>query len=63
MEECRRELARARSGRPLPAVAAVAKRRGFANSAHFGRIFRTAYGVSPTPWRDRHTASDRPPTI
>ncbi|MFF8974504.1 helix-turn-helix domain-containing protein [Streptomyces sp. NPDC014995] len=49
LEECAREL-----GRPdasAPTVSAVAQRWGFANPAHFSRVFRGAYGVSPREWR------------
>ncbi|MFI9307118.1 helix-turn-helix domain-containing protein [Streptomyces triculaminicus] len=59
LEECRRELAR--PGRLRPAVASVARHWGFAGSAHFSRRFRAAYGMSPTAWRDRHTAPGRLP--
>ena len=36
-------------------IAAVARRWGFADSTHFSRRFRQAYGVSPREWR--HTTS------
>jgi AraC-like DNA-binding protein len=49
LEECRRELSR--PGRMSPAVAAVAHRWGFANPAHFSRVFRAAYGMSPREWQ------------
>lgn len=52
LEECRRELAPTRPGRPRPAVATIARRWAFANPAHFSRVFRAAYGLSPTTWRD-----------
>ncbi|MER5782567.1 helix-turn-helix domain-containing protein [Streptomyces mobaraensis] len=62
LQECRRELAGARSGRPRPAVASVAKRWGFANAAHFSRSFRAAYGMSPTAWRDLYVPpASKPP--
>ncbi|MFI8185511.1 helix-turn-helix domain-containing protein [Actinacidiphila glaucinigra] len=32
-------------------VEAIAQRRGFASPAHFSRIFRAAYGMSPVTWR------------
>ncbi|WP_067833365.1 helix-turn-helix domain-containing protein [Actinomadura kijaniata] len=38
-------------------IAAVAARWGFADAAHFSRVFRDAYGVSPRQWR----AGARPP--
>lgn len=57
LDECRRELARTRPGRSRPAVGAVAKRWGVANPAHFSRIFRAAYGTTPTAWRDAHTTA------
>ncbi|MEU6389606.1 helix-turn-helix domain-containing protein [Streptomyces sp. NPDC046939] len=49
LEECARELAR--GGRATPSVASVAQRWGFVNPAHFSRVFRGAYGVSPREWR------------
>ncbi|MPY36942.1 helix-turn-helix domain-containing protein [Streptomyces adustus] len=49
LDACRGELSR-RS--PLtPTVAAVARRWGFTDAAHFSRAFRAAYGVSPSEWR------------
>ncbi|MEU5139437.1 MULTISPECIES: helix-turn-helix domain-containing protein [unclassified Streptomyces] len=49
LEECARELAR-RSRTPST-VSAVAQRWGFVNPAHFSRVFRGAYGLSPRDWR------------
>ncbi|GKQ34922.1 helix-turn-helix domain-containing protein [Streptomyces sp. A012304] len=49
LEECARELGR--GGPPALTVSAVAYRWGFANAAHFSRVFRTVYGVSPREWR------------
>ncbi|MDH6578218.1 helix-turn-helix domain-containing protein [Kitasatospora sp. MAP5-34] len=49
LEECSRELAR--RGRVSPTVSSVAQRWGFVNAAHFSRVFRTAYGMSPREWR------------
>ncbi|MGI5255428.1 helix-turn-helix domain-containing protein [Actinacidiphila glaucinigra] len=49
LDECRNELSR-RS--PVTStVAAVARRWGFPNAAHFSRAFRAAYGTSPSEWR------------
>ncbi|MFF3429513.1 helix-turn-helix domain-containing protein [Streptomyces sp. NPDC002602] len=56
LEEARRELAR--PGRTDTGVAVVAGRWGFASAAHFSRSFRTAYGMSPSDWRDSRV---RPP--
>ncbi|MET8772020.1 helix-turn-helix domain-containing protein [Streptomyces sp. NPDC004658] len=56
LEEARRELARPEA-RHL-AVAAVAKRWGFANATHFSRSFRAAFGISPREWRDRTRLSE-----
>jgi AraC-like DNA-binding protein len=50
LEECRRDLMiRARGGRT---IAAVANRWGFMSATHFSRVFRAAYGMSPSEWRD-----------
>ncbi|MEU9331554.1 helix-turn-helix domain-containing protein [Streptomyces sp. NPDC048290] len=55
LEECRRELARADT---TVSFAAVARRWGFTNAAHFSRSFRAAYGVSPGEW-SRIRAADQ----
>lgn len=44
LEECRRDLARHAHG---STIAAVAHRWGFISAAHFSRVFRAAYGLSP----------------
>jgi AraC-like DNA-binding protein len=49
LQECARELGRRDAS--APTVSAVAQRWGFANPAHFSRVFRGAYGVSPREWR------------
>ncbi|WP_323138284.1 MULTISPECIES: helix-turn-helix domain-containing protein [unclassified Streptomyces] len=49
LDECRSELAR--RSPVTPTVAAVARRWGFTNAAHFSRAFRAAYGTSPSEWR------------
>ena len=49
LEECRRDLARRANG---STIAAVAHRWGFTSAAHFSRVFRAAYGLSPREWRD-----------
>ncbi|MCL7376908.1 helix-turn-helix domain-containing protein [Streptomyces sp. 35G-GA-8] len=50
LEECRRELRR--RGGSQPTIAAVAGRWGFISAPHFSRVFRAAYGMSPSEWRD-----------
>ncbi|WP_338702552.1 helix-turn-helix domain-containing protein [Streptomyces sp. Q6] len=54
LEECARELGR--GARVAPTVASVAQRWGFVNPAHFSRVFRGAYGISPREWRSVRTA-------
>nr|QIY74304.1 helix-turn-helix domain-containing protein [Streptomyces sp. RLB1-33] len=50
LAECRRDLMiRARGSRT---IAAVANRWGFMSATHFSRVFRAAYGMSPSEWRD-----------
>lgn len=48
LDMCRRDLARPGAGRAT--VAAVAGRWGFVSASHFSRVFRAAYGVSPSEW-------------
>jgi AraC-like DNA-binding protein len=55
LEECRRDLThRVRGG---GTIAAVAGRWGFPSAPHFSRVFRAAYGMSPSEWRDTVTSS------
>lgn len=49
LEKCAHELSR--NSRTMPTVSAVAQRWGFVNPAHFSRVFRGAYGLSPREWR------------
>lgn len=59
LEACRYELGRAPDRRL--AVAAVAHRWGFASASHFSRVFRAAYGMSPSEWQaSAWTDSDVP---
>jgi AraC-like DNA-binding protein len=58
LEECRDELSR--PGSRSETISSVARRRGFTDPSSFGRLFRAAYGLSPTEWRDM---SQRHPTI
>jgi AraC-like DNA-binding protein len=51
LERCRAELAR--SGRP---VAAVAARWGFADPAHFSRLFKTTYGYNAAALTSNNSA-------
>jgi AraC-like DNA-binding protein len=51
LERCRRDLLDVLlADRP---VAAIAARWGFVDAAHFSRVFRAAYGVSPSELRSR----------
>ncbi|CAG6397173.1 helix-turn-helix domain-containing protein [Streptomyces cocklensis] len=52
------ELARPEAARR--AVGAVAARWGFTSSAHFSRVFREAYGMSPVQWRRDALAAWKP---
>ncbi|MBF9066693.1 AraC-like ligand-binding domain-containing protein [Streptacidiphilus fuscans] len=58
---CARELDR--HGHRASSVAAVARRHGFTNAAHFSRAFRAAYGVSPRVWRARGGPSGGDPAV
>ncbi|MET7648937.1 helix-turn-helix domain-containing protein [Streptomyces sp. NPDC005426] len=55
LERCALELAR--RGRTMPTVSAIAQRWGFVNPAHFSRVFRGAYGLSPREWRTQRLES------
>ncbi|CAL9296758.1 helix-turn-helix domain-containing protein [Streptomyces sp. SudanB52_2052] len=50
LEACLRDLG-GRDNTGLT-IAAVAHRWGFTSAAHFSRVFRAAYGMSPSEWRD-----------
>jgi AraC-like DNA-binding protein len=56
LERCRRDLLDP-ALRAEP-VAAVAARWGLTNPAHFGRLFRDAYGVPPSAYRTINGGSD-----
>jgi AraC-like DNA-binding protein len=58
LEGCRRDLAD-----PLcdgETVTSIGGRWGLTNSAHLSRLFRDAYGVSPTEYRAERLSRDRP---
>ncbi|MDX2523304.1 helix-turn-helix domain-containing protein [Streptomyces europaeiscabiei] len=60
LEECRRDLVLGVRNRRT--IASVAGRWGFLSATHFSRVFRAAYGMSPSEWRDtagRETAGGR----
>ncbi|MFM9594531.1 helix-turn-helix domain-containing protein [Streptomyces scabiei] len=50
LEECRRDLVHGLRNRRT--IASVAGRWGFLSATHFSRVFRAAYGMSPSEWRD-----------
>ncbi|GAA2276054.1 helix-turn-helix domain-containing protein [Streptomyces atrovirens] len=57
LERCRRDLADPRlRGRSVHAIAA---RWGFTDAATFSRVFRRAYGMTPTDHRHHHAGRDR----
>ncbi|MFF3904934.1 helix-turn-helix domain-containing protein [Streptomyces sp. NPDC001848] len=61
LQECRRELARREAaGRT---IAAVARRWGFTSPAHFSRVFRNVYGMSPVEWRESAARAPRVPVL
>lgn len=54
LERCRRDLLDVLlADRP---VAAIAARWGFVDAAHFSRVFRAAYGISPSELRSRRAS-------
>jgi AraC-like DNA-binding protein len=61
LERCHEDLSLplARSGN----ISSIARRHGFTDASSFGRVFRSAYGMSPREWREmsqRGTAPIRP---
>lgn len=59
LEACHRELSAA-TNRKRP-IFLIAQRWGFASQAHFSRVFRARFGVSPKDVRDRQPAGATPP--
>ncbi|MEU7473913.1 helix-turn-helix domain-containing protein [Streptomyces sp. NPDC044984] len=58
LEACRRDLALHGN----TTIAAVAHRWGFISAAHFSRVFRAAYGVSPREWRGTRDVTPQVPS-
>lgn len=58
LEECRRELA-APNAR-YRTIAAIGHSWGFVDAAHFSKVFKQAYGLSPRAWRELSRASHPP---
>ncbi|MFD8079042.1 helix-turn-helix domain-containing protein [Streptomyces sp. NPDC059718] len=54
LEECKKELAS--PVHQFMTIEAIAHRWGFASAAHFSRVFKTTYGLSPRELRLQHTA-------
>ncbi|MEU4097446.1 helix-turn-helix domain-containing protein [Streptomyces sp. NPDC026673] len=54
LEECKKELAS--PVHQFMTIEAIAHQWGFASAAHFSRVFKTTYGVSPRELRRQHTA-------
>jgi AraC-like DNA-binding protein len=50
LEGCRDDLSR--PGSRSATISSIARRRGFTDLSSFGRLFRAAYGLSPTEWRE-----------
>ncbi|MFI9611625.1 helix-turn-helix domain-containing protein [Streptomyces sp. NPDC052023] len=59
LEECAKDLLRA--GTAQQTIAAVARSWGFANPAHFSRLFRSVYGTTPSRWRRTGGQAALPP--
>ncbi|MEE1735339.1 helix-turn-helix domain-containing protein [Streptomyces sp. BE147] len=56
LEACHRELATPNAR--YRTIASIGRSWGFIDAAHFSRVFKQAYGLSPRAWRDlNHTAS------
>lgn len=50
LEACRRELSHSQAR--TRTIASIARQWGFADAAHFSRVFREVYGITPREWRD-----------
>ena len=64
LERCRNDLRDPRLAHL--AVATIGSRWGFVDPSHFGRVFRTAYGLTPNEWRaarNGHSDGVGPPVI
>ncbi|MEU1090464.1 helix-turn-helix domain-containing protein [Streptomyces sp. NPDC005576] len=57
LEECRRDL----GIHGNVTIAAVAHRWGFTSAAHFSRVFRLNYGMTPREWRATRRSESRHP--
>ncbi|WP_406831705.1 helix-turn-helix domain-containing protein [Pedococcus sp. KACC 23699] len=55
LEACRSDLRGAEWSHLT--IASIARRHGFTDASTFGRLFRTAYGLSPREWREARTAT------
>lgn len=53
LERCRRDLADPRQA--AQPIHTIAERWGFRDAAHFSRVFRTEYGISPRAFRTRQS--------
>lgn len=61
LENCRRDLADPHlRSRPVHAIAA---RWGFTDNAHFSRLFRATYGISPAGYRHSRIVNSSAPTV
>ncbi|MFB7234907.1 helix-turn-helix domain-containing protein [Streptomyces sp. NPDC056269] len=61
LERCREELASA-SARHR-SIASVGYRWGFPNAAHFSRIFKHVFGLTPRDWRELHAVGRECPVL
>ena len=52
----------ARPASALVTISSVAHRFGFADHAHFSRVFRQRFGATPTEWRRAHIPGDVRPS-
>lgn len=52
LEQCRRDLIDPTQA--FRSISAVSARWGFVDAAHFSRVFKTAYGLSPSEFRSTH---------
>ncbi|MGO4326033.1 helix-turn-helix domain-containing protein [Cupriavidus sp. 2TAF22] len=58
-----RQAAQRLSGEAGRSITEIAFALGFADAAHFSRVFHERFGMSPSQWRQRHAGAARPARV